>query len=327
MTKRFLSAAGALFCAQALLAGLASPQDLPARTKWILSVDLQSAQASPLVSELTAKIAPAKRRDAQAKIQAFKALFGFDLLKDIREVVIAGSGSADKGGVAFIYANLDAERLTTILAGNATFTTTDYSGLKLLSWVDDSDKKQKFGSFVRPGLAVLSDRKEAVLEALDVLSGKAAGLSADSPLKAAFSNGGAFLTVMAADVPSLVGEQPKAQALRQAQALCLHVSATQPDMLSASLAITASSDETALQIRQALLGIQALALLRSSEEPEQAAIAQLAKIGGAGASASMTLDLPKSMIENAISQHEAREAAKRAAAAAPAAAPAAPPAN
>jgi hypothetical protein len=73
-------------------------------------------------------------------------------------------------------------------------------------------------------------------------------------------------------------------------------------MLSASLAITASSDETALQIRQALLGIQALALLRSSEEPEQGAIAQLAKIGGAGASASMTLDLPKSMIENAISQ-------------------------
>lgn len=318
MVKRILFTAAALVCAQALTAGVANPKDLPAGTKWILSLDLRSAQASPLVTELTEKIDPAKRRSAQAKIAAFKALFGIDLLKDIQDVVVAGSGSSDKGGVAFIYASLDAERLTTILAGNSTFTSSDYSGLKLLSWLDDSDKKQKYGSFARPGLFIISDNKPALCEALDVLSGKAAGLSADSPLRPAFASDGAFLTVMAVDVPSVVGEQPKAQALRQAQALCLRISAAQPETLSATLAVQATSPDTALQIRQALTGIQALVLLRAAEEPEQAAIAQLAKIAGEGSSVSMTLDLPKTVIENAIRQREARKAAQAEAAAAPA---------
>lgn len=207
-------------------------------------------------------------------------MFGVDLLADIQNVVIAGSGSADQGGAAYIYANLDADRLTTILAGNATFSSTDYDGLKLLSWVDDNDKKAKYASFARPGLAVMSDKKEAVTAALDVLSGKTAGISADSPLKSAFASDGAFLTVMAVDVPSIIGEQPKGQALRQAQSLCLRVSASQPDLISASLAVKAASEETALQIRQALMGIQALAQLtaavdlevrvrRASPRPEQ----------------------------------------------------------
>ena len=323
MFKRFLATAGALVCAQALMAGVASTKDLPADTKWVLRLDLQSAQASPLVTELVGKIAPAKRQQAQAKIAAFKALFGIDLLKDIQEVVVAGNGSADKGGAAYIYGSLDAARLTTILAGNATFSSSDYNGLKLLSWTDDNDKKQKFGSFIRPGLTVMSDKKEAVTAALDVLSGKVAGLAAGSSLKGAFANGGAFLTVVAEDVPSIIGEQPKGQALRQAQSLCLNISAPQPDLLSASLAVKASSDETAQQIRQALTGIQALALLRAAEAPEQATLAQLAKINGEGSSVSIALDLPKSAIENAIRQREAREAAKRAAAAAAAAVPAA----
>lgn len=316
MFKRFLATAGALVCAQALMAGTASPKDLPAATKWILSLDLKSAQNSPLVSELIGKIAPAKRREAQAKLAAVKAMFGVDLLNDIQNVVIAGSGSADQGGVAYIYANLDAERLTTILAGNATFSSTDYNGLKLLNWVDDNDKKAKYASFVRPGLTVVSDRKETVTTALDVLSGRTAGLSSDSPLKSAFASDGAFLTVMAVDVPSIIGEQPKGQALRQAQSLCLRVSAPQPDLISASLAVKATSDETALQIRQALMGIQALALLRAAEAPEQATLAQLVKITGEGTSVDVALDLPKSAIENAIRQRQEREAAKRAAAAA-----------
>lgn len=320
MTKRITLAAGALFCAQVFTAQATELKDLPAGTKWVLNLDMKAAQASPILNYMVNAIAPAKRQAAQAKIAAVKALFGVDLIKDIDSLVIAGNGNAQDGGVAYIYARLDSERLSTILAINSTFSSTDYSGFKLLSWLDDNDKKQKFGTFVKPGLTVISDKKECLLEALDVLAGKKACLAADSAFKQALSDAGSVLTVMATDVPSIVGEQPKAQALRQAQSLCLHVNASQPDVLSAALSVTATSSETAVQIRQALMGIQALAMLRASEAPEQATLASLAKITVEGTTVGMSLDLPKKVIEDTIRQHEAREAAK-AAPAAPAPAP------
>lgn len=311
--KRIVLAAGLLICTQAIRTRAADLNDLPAGTKWVLNLDLKAAQASPMINFAIDKIAPAKRREAQTKFAAIKALFGIDLLKDISQVVIAGNGNAEKGGVAYVYGVFDVERLSTILAANQNFTTAQRSGFTVLGWKDDS---QKYLSFARPGLAMLSGSQTALTEALDVLAEKKAGLAADSSFKPALAGKGSVLTVMAIDVPSIVGEQPKAQALRQAQALCLRVNASQPETLCASLSVTATSEETAVQIRQALMGIQALAQLRASEAPEQATLASLAKISGEGKQIGVTLDLPKSVIETAIRQREAHEAAKAAPAAA-----------
>ncbi len=316
MIKRFALAAGALALAQTLALQAADLNDLPAGTKWVLNLDLKAAQGAPMLNYAAEKIAPAKRREAQTKFAAIKALFGIDLLNDIDQVIIAGNGSADKGGVAYVYGAFDAQRLSTILAANQNFTSAEHSGFTVLGWKDDS---QKYLSFARPGLAMISSSQLALAEALDVLADKKAGLPADSAFKPALSRTGGVLTVMAVDVPSIVGEQPKAQALRQAQSLCLRITASQPETLSASLSVTATSNETAVQIRQALMGIQALALLRASESPEQATLASLAKVTGEGTTVGVTLDLPKRVIEDVIRQRAARAAAQAAPAAAPAA--------
>ncbi len=323
MMKRILLAAGVLVCVQARQTQAAALADLPAETKWVLNLDLKAAQASTMLNFIVDKVAPAKRKEAQVKLAALKALFGVDLEKDVTEIVIAGKGNAAKGGVAYIYANLDTERLTTILAGNATFSSVEQSGFKLLSWMDDNDKKQKFGSFVRPGLTVMSDNRSNLVDALDVLAGKKGSLPPGSPLKPTIVHSAQdILSLIAVDVPSIVGEQPKAQALRQAQSLCLRVNTSQPDTLNASLSVTATSNETAVQIRQALMGIQALTLLGAAEAPEKATLAQLAKITGEGVTVGVTFDLTKSVVEDFIRQRDARTAAKAAAAAAPTAAPA-----
>ena len=322
MMKRIALAAGALFCVQALPFQAADLKDLPSQTKWMLSLDMKAAQASPMLSFVIDKIAPAKRQEAQTKLAAIKALFGIDLINDIDQLVIAGNGNAEKGGVAYVYGTFDVQRLSTILAGSKDFTTTQWGSFTVLGWNDD---KQKYLSFARPGLAMLSNSQTALTDALDVFSGKKAGLAPDSAFKSAVSRSGQeVLTVQAVDVPSIIGEQPKAQALKQAQALSLRVCASQPDALTAELSVTAASDETALQIQQALMGIQALALLRSAEAPEQATLASLAKIGNQGRTVGVTLTLPKSVVEGVVRQREARLAAKaEAAAAAPTAAPAA----
>jgi|GEM_PF-1331508 len=299
-------------CAFSLQAAVS--KDFPSETKWMLSLDVQAAQAAPVVTFVADQIAPAKRQEAKNKLAAIKAMFGVDLIKDISKVILAGNGSAEKGGVAYVYGTFDVQRLSTILAGNRNYEQFDHNGVTVMSW---NDNKQKFVAFPRTGLATISNSRAALTDALDVLAGKKPGLTADSGFKTVFaSTGHDLLTVQAIDVSAIAGEQPKAQALKQAQTLSLHIGAPSPDSLDASLNVTAASDETAQQIQQALMGIQALALLRAGEDTESATLASLAKISGQGRSINVTLSLPQSVIEKVIRQREARQAAKAAARAA-----------
>lgn len=319
MKKWIQFTACALFCAHALMVQAADLKDFPAGTKWVLNLDMQAAQSSPILNYLTEKVMPAKRKEVQIKLAAIKAMFGIDLLKDINQLIIAGNGNAKMGAVAYVYGTFDIPRLTTILAGNEKFATREHNGFTVLTW---NDGKMKCLSFAKPGLAMISESQKALTEALDVLAGKQAGLASDSTFKSSLGcSGQNLLTLQAVDVPSIVGEQPKAQALKQAQSLCLHVNAAQAETLSAELAVAASTEETATQIRQTLLGIQALAMLRATEEPEQASLAGLAKISGQGNTVGVSMALPKSVIENAIRQREARQAAKAASEATSKAAP------
>jgi len=315
--------AGVIFCTQALTILAANLKELPSETKWVLNLDMKAAQTAPMLDFVVDKMAPEKRQEAEIKLAAIKAMFGVDLIKDIDQLVIAGNGNAEQGGVAYVYGNFDVQRLTTILAGSKDFNSAPHGTFTVLGWNEDG---QKYVSFAKPGLAMLSNSQTSLTDALGVLSGKKAGLASDSVFKFALSRTGKeLLTLQAVDVSSIVGEQPKAQALKQAQSLSLRVNASQPEELSAELSVTASSDETALQIQQALMGIQALTLLRSAEAPEPATLASLAKIGNQGRTVSVTMTLSKSAIENIMRLREARQAAKVAepAAAAPAAAPAA----
>ncbi len=301
-----------LLCTLSLPLMAAELKDFPAGTKWVLNLDIKAAQASPVLNYLSEKVAPAKRQKVQNKLAAIQTMFGIDLLKDIDQLIIAGNGSAEKGGVAYVYGTFDAQRLSTILAGNEKCSALDHNGFKVLIW---NESTPKCLSFVRPGLAMLSSSQTALTDALDVLAGKKAGLSASSAFKSSFADTGRnVLTLQALDVPSIVGEQPRAQALKQAQSLSLSVNAAQAETLSAELSVASSSEETALQIKQTLLGIQALALLRAAEEPEQASLASLAKISGQGATVGVTIDLPQTVLENAIRQREARKAASASAA-------------
>ena len=321
MLKRMTVLASVLFCAQALTTQAANLKEFSAETKWVLNLDMKAAQTAPMLTFIADKIAPEKRQEAENKLAAVKAMFGIDLIKDIDQVVIAGNGNAEKGGVAYVFGNFDVQRLTTILAGSKNFKLTQHDTFTVLGWNDDG---QKYASFAKPGLALLTNSEAAMNDALDVIGGKKPGLAANSVFSYAFARTGQeLLTVQAVDVPDIVGEQPKAQALKQAQSLSLRICAASAEELAASLSVTAASDETAAQIQQALMGIQALTLLRANEEPETSSLASLSKIAIQGRTVSVSLSLSKGAVENIMRLRQQREAAK-AAAAQQQAAPAAP---
>lgn len=322
--KKTLLILGAALCLPAWQTRAADLKDFPSQTRWVLSVDLKAAQASPLVSFIVDKMDADKRLEAQNKLAAIKAMFGVDLVKDIDHLIIAGNGNAEKGGVAYVYGNFDTQRLTTILAVSKDFASTDNNGFKMLSWVDDKDGKPKCLSFAKPGMAMLSNSQGALVDALDVLAGKKQGLAPDSPISDAFTRTPQTLfSVHAFDVAAIVGQAPQAEMLKQAQALSLSVQSVNADTLEAALSVTTATDETALQIHQAVMGIQALLLLQADAKPEQATLASLAQITSKGRVVGITLKLPKAVIEKTMNDRSARQAAVPAAAPAPA--PAAPP--
>ena len=313
MLNRMLCMAGAIVLALTLHSRAADANEFPAGTHWILTVDVKAAQAAPLLQSLVEKMDTNKIHEAKAKLAAAKAMFGIDLLKDIDHVIIAGNGDAQKGGVAYIYGVFDAQRLTTILGATKNYAMTNHGEIAVQSWVDEKDNKQKYLAFARPGLAILSNTQSAITDVLDVLAGKQPSLASDSPLRNAFKRDARNLVSLNVyGLSSIVGSTPKAEAFKQTEALSLCVSTPDETSISACMSVTATSDETALQVQQALQGIQAIILLRAAEAPESAALASQAKITCQGRMVGLSVTLPRELIENAVRAHEAKKAAKRA---------------
>ena len=198
-------ALGVTFCAAVLNLCAAESGDLPAETRWVLSLDLHAIQKSALASSLLKQFEAGRREKAERQIAGFNAMFGIDLLKDIRRVTLAGSGSTDKGGVAYIEADLDEQRFTTVLAMAKQYTSSDHGGVAVQSWFDDNDKKTKFVTFAKPGLVLLSDTKEPMLSALDAIAKRKPGLAPDSLLGGVLNAKNTILTLGAHELTTLIG--------------------------------------------------------------------------------------------------------------------------
>lgn len=308
MLKRAVIACACLVFGLSLSAHAADAKDLSGKTSWVMTADLKAANASPLMKFISEQIAPDKRKQAEAKLASVQAMFGVDLLNDIEYIVLAGAGRAEQGGVAYAYGKFDQQRLTTILAGADQYSSVQHEGVAVQGWYDKDDGKQKFISFARPGLVLLADRQDVVKEALDVLGGRKAGLPPDSPLAKAFQRTPEnIISIYASGVSSIVGEEPKAAILKQAEGMALRIRASGEEALNADLSVTTDTVETAQQIQQALLGVQALTLLNAAESPETAALAGQAKITMDGKAVGVTLNLPKSLIEKILSSYQTRE--------------------
>lgn len=149
--KPALAFAGALILASACRLCAIEARDFSDQTRWVLTLDLRAAHASPMLAFAADQIDAAKRQEAERKLAAVEAMFGVNLKKDIDHIVIAGNGDASKGGVAYVYGRFDAQRLTTILAGASEYSTSNHHGTVVQRWRDDSDKKKKCMAFAKPG--------------------------------------------------------------------------------------------------------------------------------------------------------------------------------
>ncbi len=277
------------------------------QTKWVLALDLKAVYASPLLKFVAQQFDTGKQLQSEHQIETFDAMFGFNLKRDLNQVVISGTGNAEQGFVAYVYGRFDIQRIKMFLSRINGQISSNYHGVVIYDWHDEKEDDRRCLAFPREGLALFSNQIGPLTNALDVLKKQQTGLSPDTALsKAVQATQGDILSLQAVDISSIVGSAIKTPVLQQAQALLLRIREPDAQTMQASLLVSTQDEQTAIQIQQALTGFQALAFLRASQEPEAAILASQLVITRKTKDVQVNVKLPKAHLQELLQKRSAR---------------------
>jgi hypothetical protein len=301
--------AASLFVGAAAAANL---KDLPASSKWVLDVNVRALLDSPAGQTVLDSI---RGTDAESKLKAFEAMTSLDITKSIDAITVCGAGSAEKGGVAYLRGTWDTAKLTTILAGAKAYSSRAHGKYTVLSWVDEKAKegKRTYACFAAPKLALMASRDSEIVAALETLDGRAPNL-ATVPAFAALNRPGQvrFVQVLAVSMGEYA--QPQAWMLKQADSFGLMIAPTAGNDLAVTASLRALTPEAAEQMKNVLLGMQAMVQLQGNQKPDLVALAAAARVVADGPELKLDLTLPSAMIKRLLADEMAKSARAEAAA-------------
>lgn len=191
MRWKLLAAIGSPFFAA--FSASAEPLDVAhvgADAAWVAHLDVDAVRASTVVQRAWEKML-AKDRGAEARLAMAKTLLGMDLAHDIHGMTFYGTQIGKHEGVALIFADMDAERLSALSAALPGREAAEHGECEIHSW--KKHNKTMAAAFHSPSLLVIGSSVDAVRSALDVLNGEAAHLEGDSPLAGNIPAGTTFL--------------------------------------------------------------------------------------------------------------------------------------
>jgi hypothetical protein len=294
-------------CAAAPAMAQLKAAHFPADAKWVMHVDLKALNEAPMGQFLR----QALDEEARRRLGALKASSGIDAEKDIDSLVVCGKGATQAGGLMYAYGRFDVQKLTAIAGGAKQFQNKALGERSLLSWSDKG--KRTHLCFIDPTLIVMSQDEQLVQEAVGLIDGRAKGLSSGSSLARLLSHKpGRFVALQANNLAELAGANPQMQLFKQAEAAQLEIGQMAgANGLACSLALKAPNAETAQQLNQAAMGLQALALLQASQNPDAAELAQSVKVSQQETFVTVDLTLPETLIRKQLqARAEQRKAAQ-----------------
>jgi hypothetical protein len=264
--KRIVAFAAVLFSTSLLLAGPVDQKQISADAKWAVHADVEALLASDTGKFVLAEIE--KQPQAQAGLKVFATTFGIDLTKDIKGITLYGADFSDKTGVAIINCKFDKDKLTTILKTNPTYKESKLGERTVHQWQDqapagkaaDKDKAPaeeatakptKYGVFFADDLAVITQDRDVLAVALDVLDGKKDNLTKGALAKALTAPKGAFLTGALCDLAQAAKGKPEPQAaLFKKMDSATLVAGEDAGKVFAHLSVTAVDAQTATDLRK-----------------------------------------------------------------------------
>ena len=273
MKKRLAVTIGVVFLASSgLCAGSLQPEQVSAKAKWVVHLDVEALVGSGLGQYLVAR-GKQKHKDAEAKLKEFTASFGFDPLKDLQSVTLYGETFGPAAGVAIIRGRYDKDKLLKLLADNQDHKELKYGERVLHRWSQSPEGKDddgmRIGAFYSDEVVVIA-RTEAVLKkAIDVLAGEQASLAKQESSLLPEAPEGTFLIAAADGFTAPEGVAPTAAVLKKLTGGTAVVGQN-GDTVFPKVSRKCKNEEDATRIRKMVEGL--LAFVQMSQEPAGAPV-------------------------------------------------------
>lgn len=313
----FSKAVWVLFAGSAALGCLAasgSPfqlKDVAADPAWVVHADCDRLRPTAIGQFILSQV---EQPDAQAKLAAFQSIFSFDLRTQLHGLTLYSSSGEPADGILLVYADFDAERLTTLAKAAKQSESTTYKRHVIYNWIDENKEKKEGGepriyASLQGRRIVFGRREESVAKALDVLDGRTANMSA----RTAFAQLGAadddsFLEA-GARKPDFANADPSAAVLKLSKVVVLQLGQNQ-GQVNGMLSLEANNEQVAGQMEAIGQGLIALLKLQQNK-PESAKLANALSLKQEGNRVILHLRLPAADTVEIIKADAERKAAKK----------------
>ena len=304
--KRWMTVVMAAAVTTSVRAAPFNPADVPAEVKWFAHVDVDQLKATQVGKAMLEQLTT---DEANKKLAALQAVFGFDPRKDLFGLTVCGVGGRS---AAVVRGRFDAERLVTLLRANDGYEEITHEGYAIHSWVDGDkakkkgrDKARMFGAFHASGAAVLSEQADTVGHVLAVLDGKKPATEARPPAA------GDGPQVLVGAVEDLASADPKNAALKLARSGTVLLGEAN-GTVKGRVALETVDAATATNLLKVAEGMKSALLLNAEKDPRAATLAESAAASLEGTTVSLKLEMPAGEIAKAIREEAAKKLEKKA---------------
>jgi predicted lipoprotein with Yx(FWY)xxD motif/type III secretion system FlhB-like substrate exporter len=247
---------------------------------WALHADVDAFRNSTLGKLVLAEL---KAQGVEEKLQGLAAMISFNPLTDLRGVTLYGKGQDRNSAVAIFDGQVNSDALLNVVRWNPQYQEIPYEGVTLYRWLNEDKKKdtttdQLMYGYIHNGQrVVISSGLDALKQAVSTLKGSAAGTSTGLLNQIPQAASGTYLQIAATGIGDIVGQDPKAAILKQADSLNLTAGEV-AEKVSIGVRLQGQSPEVADNILKMAQGVVAMAQLAVQEQPKLSELAKSVNI-------------------------------------------------
>jgi hypothetical protein len=252
------------------------PAHIPAEAQWFLHGDLTGLRKTETGNSLLKEI----RSNENELLTDVEELFGFDLLSDLTDVTLFGNGKEDEAAIV-LSGEIGRAHLEEVIVQADDYETSSHGTITIHHW--DDEGKPQHAAFHRDQTVIISEKRDLVSLALDVLSQKKPGLNPDFSLPSADPVIVAFANIQKIDMPLEEGSR----IIRKANSILITMGEAE-GLLVADMVVETGTSKTATQMMHVLEGLVSLGEL-ADEKIENLGLKHTGQTQGKSMTMSMSL--------------------------------------
>jgi hypothetical protein len=263
--------------------------------KWLVHLDVDAMRDSTLVVKAyLADTQPWKQ--LQSWLDTACQEIGVDVKTDLHGITVFGKNLGKLQGVAIINAEMQPDVILARAKTEPGYKSTKYGDGQIYSWTDG--RETIVGTFYEPTVLVIARTQKEVQHAIDVLSGKEAGLAEEQCPVVGTVPAGTMLVAWAKGLADLPLPFQSAAVLKS-QAIGLLVSEKQGEV-SATLRLVIPTADTAGKVLAVLEGLRSAAELQYEGNAGMTSILSRLKLSAAGLTVNAELRAPADDLWNQV---------------------------